>query len=164
MQSFEVYFTPGATDKAVSADISLLIRSSRQYTLAAQIIRNVSPWRAFYILVKSFSNQDVHVPKNMKMDHIANPPSVIEIIGTVATISAHTKTPMPDFNYITSEESASSQVRYHDPGGRDILTVHCKPPECRAMQISGHKKCLERQLPPSKLMTSRSTFRSKLSL
>lgn len=56
--------------------------TSRQCTLAAQGIAEISPNRPFYILVRNVSDRDARIPKHMKITQKVEFPNILDAFDT----------------------------------------------------------------------------------
>lgn len=83
------------------------------------------------ILVSNFSSADFHLPKNMKIAHIASPLNVIHAVKTNVPNARSIKTLETEakVDSIASGLSASSKIIHQHSGPYAVLAVHCKPPE-----------------------------------
>lgn len=114
------------------------IWTSRQCTLAALALMNVSPERHFCILESNFSNREVHLLKNLKISHTVNSLNIVHAVDMVYWNTAPMGNRKADFNLIASKVSASSKVTRNEPGPHDFSTVHYKPPEGWETKIPAH--------------------------
>lgn len=112
-----------------------ILLSSRECTLAARGVVDVSPGQPCFIIVSNFSNSEVYVPNNTNITYAAIKPSIIHTVDTIDRNNALIRTPKADANYITSEVMALIGVTQHHTGSHDVLAVHCKPSKSRETQI-----------------------------
>lgn len=100
-----------------------VLPTTRQLTIAACVIMDISFLLKFYVIVSSDRNQEVCSPKQMKIAQAAEPPNLIHAVDVDNQNTCLTETPEVDINFnrktangsYDQQQSDGSAVRYKAP-------------------------------------------------
>lgn len=116
----------------------VVLRSSPECTLSALGIINVYLWWTFCNLFSKFSNNEVHLPKNMKIAHTANPQRFKHAIQNFSLNTAPVETAQTNINSVASKIRTCGNVKHQDPGQDNFSVVHYNLSESQIMKILRH--------------------------